>query len=556
MRVNRESPAAKLEYGLYQSLLEGLDTPRALTCSLLARSGQWEDLLALVCDPLHYNDAHQFADDYLATAAMSKNERLPLGLDRREVAVGKFYAAESLCAETNKRIHEFRENPHSAGLAMVQLVPQIQWIINRILNSHPSHHDLEFCEESMRFGPGATTSCSGIVTKGRKFSKRVIDCTPELVSFRAFCFPDLWKENVKELRLREYSKLTTVPKNAKTDRVICIEPDLNIFVQLGIGAVIRRKLRVFGLDLNTQENNQTLAAKAWERGLCTVDLSSASDTIASETVRLLLPPLWVELLELPRVRTTQMPDKTLVRLEKWSSMGNGYTFELETLIFYAVALSVTPVEQWNDVIAYGDDIILPVECYPLLVSALSFLGFKVNKEKTFGKGLFHESCGTDWFRGINVRPFFLRNDFHDPASACYLYANNARRWAHRRNGGGSCDARVLPFWIRCFTAVGPKHRHAIPEGIGDGGFVLDFDRAVPSLNRSVKRRGWGGYRFFYRRIGMRRTHDYSEGAYIAALSGRNSSEWTRGSEDLRGRYGLPATRLGYSLEWPNLGPWL
>jgi hypothetical protein len=57
---------------------------------------------------------------------------------------------------------------------------------------------------------------------------------------------------MSSLELRNSSKVRVVPKNAKTDRTICIEPDLNIFVQLGIGAVIRERLKAYGLDLNTQ----------------------------------------------------------------------------------------------------------------------------------------------------------------------------------------------------------------------------------------------------------------------------------------------------------------
>lgn len=551
--LSHASRVLALEIELAETLFEGIGTARALTCHLLLKNGEWDQLINLKVDARHYTSHQAFADDYLVTEVFKKNSRLPLGIDRRSVALGKFYDAERQCAESNSRIRRFRENQHVAGPRVIHLVGKTQGIIQRIIGPSPTHRDLRVCEENMRFGPGATTSLSGIVTQGAKFKSRPLDCTPQLVGFRAFCFPHQWKQSVCELRLVHGSRLTTVPKNAKTDRVICIEPDLNIFVQLGVGATIRSRLKSFGLDLSTQENNQRLASLAVERNLATVDLSSASDTISKEVVNLLVPPSWVELLEFCRCPETDI-DGTRTVLEKWSSMGNGYTFELETLIFYAVALACTGIEDWDSVLAYGDDIIVPSYALPDLMDMLEFLGFSMNQEKTFGSGLFFESCGTDWFNGRNVRPFYFRSEHHDYESICYLYANNARRWAHRRNGGGSCDSRCLPLWLRCFRAVAPKNAHHIPEGYGDVGFISDFDRAVPSILRRSSR-GWEGFRFFYRRIGTVEKRISEQGSLTAFLSGRRS-DFKLAFESLRGRHTRPATRIGLSYDWPNLGPWL
>lgn len=540
----------KLELEAYRSLLEAIDTPRALTCAIMLRYGDYTGLLGLSCDPCNYDNPQHFADDYLVTSVLQKNPRLPTGIDKKQVALDKFYQAERLCFETNKRILDFIENQHSADPWIISVVSKIQHVIQRILSAYPSRLDLNFAEIKMRFGPGATTSLSGVVTQGAKYSDRTLDCTQDLVSFRAFAFPHQWKHRVNELKIVNGSKLTTVPKNAKTDRVICIEPDLNIFVQLGIGALLRDKLLKFGLDLQTQQRNQYLASVAWEKNLATVDLSSASDTIAAEVVKLLLPPAWVSLLAMPRCDSTYV-DGHWVQLEKWSSMGNGYTFELETLIFYATAIAVAGYS--DDIVAYGDDIIIPAESLPDLRRILDFLGFKVNEEKTFGTGIFHESCGTDWFMGQNVRPFYFRSDHHDFETICYLYANNARRWANRRNGGWSCDSRCLPLWLRCFRAVAPKDAHLIPEGYGDVGFISDFDRAKPSIRPA--KRGWEGYRFSYRRIGSIEKRISEEGAYLAFLNGTRT-DFKLAFESLRGRYSRAATRIGTFHEWPNLGPWL
>lgn len=550
MNVSHRPRVFGLEVESTLALAESIGSVRALTVYLLVKYGEWQQLVDLEILPHLYDSCDKFACDYLVTKVLSKNSRLPLDIDRAGVAIRKFYDAEALCLATNTRLKNFREDPHCEGSDYVGLVIRIQNIIQRILSAFPNRNDLDYSESQMRFGPGATTSLSGIVTQGTKYKRRTLDCTKELVGFRAFCFPHLWKENVPEVRIRDYSKLTTVPKNAKTDRVICIEPDLNIFVQLGIGALLKRKLLRFGLDLSTQERNQQMAQRAHADRLATVDLSSASDTISYEVVGLLLPPAWCDLLEYPRVPATSI-NGNVVPLQKWSSMGNGYTFELETLIFYATALAVTDEDEWGDVTAYGDDIILPAKNMDLLSDALTFLGFRVNSEKTFGIGRFHESCGTDFFDGQNVRPFFLRSEHHDFDSVCYLYANNARRWACRRNGGWSCDARVLPFWLRCFSAVKPNHRYQIPEGFGDVGFISDFDRAKPTRSG----RGWDTWKFFYRRIVAVERYTDDMGCYLAFLSGK-TTDFLRSHESIRGRYRRAVQSIGHSFQWPNLGPWL
>lgn len=553
-RVSFQSRVFKLELDATLALLEGLGTPRALTVYLLLKNGEWQQYLSLGINPEHYTEPNSFMDDYQATEILKKNPRLPTSIDKRQVAIDKFYDAEVECAKANRRIQDFREDPLSVGADVMNTVLRAQDIIQQILGPFPNRAALSRILENMRYGPGATTSTQGIVTQGLKFSKPSLDCTPGLVDFRDLLVSPLWNQLVAPaLNPVLGSRLTTVPKNAKTDRCICIEPDLNIYLQLGIGAEIRSRLKRFGLDLNTQEVNQSMAARAWTDGLSTIDLSSASDTLCEEAVHLLLPPAWVDLLKIPRCAFTSHDGKWL-RLEKWSSMGNGYTFELESLLFYAVALASTEIARWSDVVTFGDDIILPNESVSLLTRTLNFLGFSVNRDKSFGNGLFHESCGTDWFMGVNVRPFFFRSASDDFPTICYLYANNVRRWANRRHGGWSCDSRCLPCWIRCYRAARVQDQHRIPEGYGDGGFIVDFDDARPP-RRAPFKRGWGGYWYTFRRIPSMKRSISQEGCYLSFLSGK-ITDFERGNESLRGRSRKPRTSIGHSHEWPNLGPWL
>lgn len=543
----------KLELDITRTICEEIGSPRALTVALLCYHGEFDQLLQLRVDPLHYDNHSAFADDYLVTSLLQKNPRLPTSVDKRAVAVEKFRQAEVWCAESNDRISAMNDSRLSPAPDVLRVLHRARELIRTWLGPLTTA-DLRFCEKAMRFGPGATTSLSGIVTKGKKYSRRCIDVTPRLASFRAHpSFPHGWRDAAHEIRLVRSSKMTTVPKNAKTDRVICIEPDLNIFAQLGIGALLRERLRINGLDLLSQRNNQLKAARAAKTGLCTMDLSSASDTICREAVWTLLPDRWSHLLWLARVDYTRLGEEEIA-LEKWSSMGNGYTFELESLLFAAVVVASTDdLSLHRDVAIYGDDLIFPDEASELVSKTLDFLGFRVNREKTFGKGRFHESCGTDWYDGVNVRPLYLRSQSDDFPEVCYIYGNQIRRYASRRNGGLSCDRRLFPAWLRCYHALKPRDRHLIPEGFGDVGFIENFDRATPSIFYP-RERGWAGYGFQYRfRPAVVQVVDPS-GALAASLNAELSDS-QGGLESLRGRFTRPHIVSGYTLEWPDLGAW-
>jgi len=145
----------------------------------------------------------------------------------------------------------------------------------------------------MEFGPGATASVKGTVTRGRKFSNSNLTTSQRLLSFGIFCLPHLWKQQVKGFTVQDYNELSFVPKNAKTHRAITVETDLNIYVQKGIGSVLKMKLRNIGVNTETQwQVNQKLVSKAFADDLCTIDLSSASDTISFNLVRLFVPSDW------------------------------------------------------------------------------------------------------------------------------------------------------------------------------------------------------------------------------------------------------------------------
>lgn len=244
----------------------------------------------------------------------------------------------------------------------------------------------------------------------------------------------------------EGNVLFTVPKNTTIDRCACKEPDLNMFLQKGAGSYIRKALRRKGINLNDQTRNQRLAREGSITGsLATLDLSSASDSVSSIFVELALPPLWFSHLNGLRSPITVIDGAKHVN-EMFSSMGNGFTFELESLLFFALARTTSYFEGISGVVSvYGDDIICPRELAAPLIWVLSYMGFSTNVEKTFVTGSFRESCGGHYYDGYDVTPFYIRKPVERLTDLIHV-ANSIREWS-QRVAYGVLDPSVESIWI-------------------------------------------------------------------------------------------------------------
>jgi hypothetical protein len=218
------------------------------------------------------------------------------------------------------------------------------------------------------------------------------------------------------------SRLSFVPKTREISRTICTEPLCNMFFQKGIGSVIERRLReVCGIDLTFQpDNNRILAQRGSLDGkFGTIDLSSASDSMSLALVREFFPASVVRMLEEARTPFTILPDGRKVELHMVSSMGNAFTFPLQTLFFVSLvygvyrARSIRPMrpsrQSLGNFAVFGDDIIVLREAYDHVCRLLMLCGFKVNVDKSFNDGFFRESCGSDFYQNHNVRGVYIRS---------------------------------------------------------------------------------------------------------------------------------------------------
>lgn len=246
-------------------------------------------------------------------------------------------------------------------------------------------------------------------------------------------------------KLVEGNRLSLVPKNIDISRTICTEPTLNMWYQLGLGNVIRERLKsFFGIDLRyVADVNRHMARLGsldpdGPRSFSTIDLESASDSISLTLVDELFPKWFSDILKYLRSPISKLPDGSALTLNMVSTMGNGYTFPLQTLLFSAVVSAVylqmgIPLKKvsskepnWS---VFGDDIIVRSQAFDRVVHVLELLGFRVNADKSFKRGPFRESCGCDFFKGHMVRGVYLRH--LSTAQDTYVAFNKLVRWSAR-----------------------------------------------------------------------------------------------------------------------------
>lgn len=437
----------------------------------LVRERKFVDLIRYDIDYSTYTDVNQLIADRQALALYQKNPDLDLGIDRSNAALGKFLEAEEVCRQVNET-RLFGSKEFQKYSKDVPLDFRVARKISDILGPVPPLDEFFF-----GFGPGANVGISRLTSIRRKLSA-VPTVTPKALKYVQYlqhAFPH-WSYD--RVAVTSFGKVAFVPKTALIDRSICVEPIINTFLQKGIGRWIRERLAIAGCNLNDQSRNQKLARQGSIDGsLATIDLSSASDTISYSIVMDLLPFEWFSLLDDLRTPSIKLSDDRKIDLEKFSSMGNGFTFELESLIFFAIA-SVTAGQK--NVSVYGDDIIVPTASFETTVKALECYGFSTNEKKSYSTGLFRESCGSDWFSGTNVRPVYLKSLFSFKE---VMRFHNAfmRRWYPE------ISETLLKYLPKKFRIFGP-------DGFGDGHLIW-HPADAPKIERFKKSRGWDGYTF-------------------------------------------------------------
>jgi hypothetical protein len=433
-----------------------------------------------------------------------KLENLPIDSDKALAASKSFADSEQSCLDTNRRLAYHRRKPHLRDPLVDVILHGAARKIDAILGDLPSLDELH-----PLFGPGANTNVNAALANPRAKLSARIECSNNTTPL----LPELLNEVPAWVSIHEYNatfdcstvdvtispgKVVFVPKNAKTYRSIVVEPILNGFFQKGVGSFIKARLKRSGVDLYDQTRNQRLAYKgSLNDSLATLDLSNASDTLSIEVVAELLPMPWFDLLSYLRTAEVVLPETVsrfldpnqwgspyqfesiegCVMLQKFSSMGNGFTFELESLIFYSLAYATCAALHLptKEVSVFGDDIIVPKAAASRLISVLTYCGFSINLEKSYSAGPFRESCGADYLLGFDIRPYYQKSLISDQT----LFSMH--NW-FIRSGERELAAACIQF-------VHPHNVIYGPDGFGDGHLIGSH---TLRQNRKTARWGWAG----------------------------------------------------------------
>lgn len=509
------SPGDDQSFEIALKCLEAINTPTSLSVYLLIKYNEWDQIANKSVDPLHYLHPHAFADDYLSVNILRKASHLRTSFDREEVAIRNFFDVEEHVRKVNRDLIGLRWHPNR-DLKRSDLISRAARICHRILGSSPGASKIA---AELGFGPGASSSCRR--SSGHAYGKlrSRLDVTPQLLQFSHHIVNaiPLWPKEILQstgpasvlasaMTVVRGAKIEAVPKDAKTHRVIAVEPHVNITIQRAMGKLIERKLKLYGIDLHDQGANQKLAKVGYDRGYSTIDLSNASDCMSRELIRDLLPPDWFAALDM--IRSHSVSHKgSWYRLEKFSTAGCGFTFALETLVFFAICAAA--VGKYPKAV-YGDDIVVVDEAFTKTVEALNALGFQANPRKSFSvEHPFRESCGEDFFQGVGVRPFFIRGPVKTLSARISLH-NQIVRYALRRNAGFGMDAR----FHQILRDLRGRSRLLVPYNIGDAGFAASIADAIKVGNASPLKDGHQGW---FVRCLLQRPHRQVMRSFYAAL---------------------------------------
>lgn len=236
------------------------------------------------------------------------------------------------------------------------------------------------------------------------------------------------------------AKVVLVPKDSRGPRLISCEPLEIQWIQQGLKDILQKRIETSHwskgqVNFTSQEVNRRLALLgSTGREWVTLDMKDASDRVSLRLVETLFAghPELLKALKACRSPVTMLPDGTAVRLKKFAPMGSAVCFPVESLVFWALAVSAIHMNRrisWRQarkaVFVYGDDIICNTQDYECLLQQLPKVGLMFNQDKCCVGRFFRESCGCDAYKGIDITPVKLKTPWSHRLSADTLVSYTA-----------------------------------------------------------------------------------------------------------------------------------
>lgn len=497
--------------------------------------------LQLIVDSLEtYGDVPKYRLDVLRKSLFRKF----LGTPKDEHA--KHVQALERFSATNERIKLFNSTFSPSELT--------RYMADDIAFAMQCEHlSLNVCVSWGKCGPGVSFEHDGDVDFFTKmFNGPLTHTNDTLIRHYRHTIDDRWL-SAELVRAQRHptkrvdgSKITTVPKDDTKRRTICTEPVLNMFYQLGAKRWLEMILkRYYNINVsNQQDHNRRMALDASiTGGFATIDLSDASDSISTALIKAILPPQVHDVLCTLRAEKARV-GSDWTELHMFSTMGNGFTFALMTMVMTALIRSVYRLhgihpKANSNFAVFGDDLIVRSDVYPDVVRALTDLGFIPNQDKSFSVGFFRESCGGDYLRGYNVRGVYCKG-LNNEADLYSLF-NRLVRWS------SASGINIDPLLVRIVRGLEDKIL-LVPPDLADTSGIKVPSAVVGKLS------GQGGYNYLKPKLrsfrSTKRKLANPDGAITAFIGG-----WLGDTVSLRSENVSYTVKSGYTPVWDRRKVW-
>ena len=197
-----------------------------------------------------------------------------------------------------------------------------------------------------------------------------------------------------------------------------------------------------------------------------MDQSNASQNVLRVHCQYLLPENFFGFVDKICPRHLLIDD-TLHYHEMMMAQGNGITSTLQSLIFYAlISACAWKKNVSSEVLVFGDDAIFHSSLFGLVDQVFTSIGFEVNREKSFFSDSIRESCGGDYYAGVNVRPFYVKQ-LPNSIDQWYHICNGIYRVGYTNNNNCWRNRAFKHFWLRCIANIPRSERLFGPCGYGD-----------------------------------------------------------------------------------------
>lgn len=477
-------------------VLEAFDNPQALAIAISYRTSEFQSvdpILLKEMDPTHFNDAHSYYVHRQIIALFKKSMYMNYDGCAQTESIDNFFEVDRLTLESDARIRKMTDIRYGG------ILEYAKDIVRSVIGDQPNY---EILYPNLSFTKGSVCGLGGsdvnLVKKLEFFSdlpvskgaKPILDYIVKKDPLFLNIYPNFIESDICEL--------FTVPKQYNKVRVAAKGQLGNMLLQRPVGEFFKNRLRRVGIDISKQEAFHKFVVEEFWDVYATIDQSEASDRLCVELCRKILPYDWFRLLNLIRHHYVVDLSDGMHPLHKMANQGCGFIFELQTLIYYALAKATVLYDHGRDrgnktlISVYGDDMICEEVFAPAIAETLVFFGQKINFEKSYFKGRFKESCGCDTFDGFDIRPVYIKQ-FSNGIRGLYELSNIVKRISSRYLNDDAFDKRFIYAYRQCLSAIPNTKKYFGTYELGDA--VLHASQhEIPKLIKKYEGSRTGYYK--------------------------------------------------------------